>query len=48
MHPKHEVDKVYVAKVKGMPFRENLKKLEKGIKLEDGKTAPAKTKSIVH
>lgn len=29
MHPKHEVDKVYVAKVKGMPLRESLKKLEK-------------------
>lgn len=46
MHPKHEVDKVYVAKVKGIPLRENLRKLEKGIKLEDGKTAPAKTKVL--
>lgn len=46
MHPKHEVDKVYVAKVKGIPLRENLKKLDKGIRLEDGKTAPAKTKVL--
>lgn len=46
MHPKHEVDKVYVAKVKGIPLRENLRKLEKGITLEDGKTAPAKTKVL--
>ena len=46
MHPKHEVDKVYVAKVKGMPLRESLKKLDKGIKLEDGKTAPAKTRVL--
>lgn len=46
MHPKHEVEKIYVAKVKGMPFREDLKKLEKGIKLEDGVTAPAKTKVL--
>ncbi len=46
MHPKHEVDKVYVAKVKGIPLRENLKKLEKGITLEDGKTAPAKIKVL--
>ena len=46
MHPKHEVDKVYVAKVKGIPLRENLRKLEKGIQLEDGKTAPAKTKVL--
>ena len=46
MHPKHEVDKVYVAKVKGMPLRESLKKLDKGIKLEDGKTAPAKARVL--
>lgn len=46
MHPKHEVDKVYVAKLKGIPLREDLKKLEKGIKLEDGKTAPAQIKVI--
>ncbi|PLT34827.1 pseudouridine synthase [Bacillus sp. V5-8f] len=46
MHPKHEVDKVYVAKVKGIPLRENLRKLERGIILEDGKTAPAKTKVL--
>ena len=46
MHPKHEVDKVYVAKVTGITLRENLRKLEKGIQLEDGKTAPAKTKVL--
>ncbi|PLS16395.1 pseudouridine synthase [Bacillus sp. M6-12] len=46
MHPKHEVDKVYVAKVKGIPLRESLKKLDRGVKLEDGMTAPARTKVI--
>lgn len=46
MHPKHQVDKTYVAKIKGIPLRENLKKLEYGIHLEDGKTAPAKVKMI--
>ncbi|WP_050615598.1 pseudouridine synthase [Bacillus testis] len=46
MHPKNEVDKVYVAKVKGIPMREQLKKLIHGIKLEDGMTAPAKVKVI--
>ncbi|MFD0048538.1 23S rRNA pseudouridine(2605) synthase RluB [Actinomycetes bacterium NPDC127524] len=45
-HPKHEVDKVYVAKVKGIPLRESLKKLDRGIMLEDGKTAPARTKVL--
>ena len=46
MHPKSEIDKVYVAKVKGIPSKENLRKLEKGIRLEDGKTAPARVKLL--
>lgn len=46
MHPKNEVEKTYVAKVKGIPFRESLKKLQNGIKLEDGITAPAKVKVL--
>jgi 23S rRNA pseudouridine2605 synthase len=46
MHPRNEIEKVYVAKVKGVPLRESLKKLEKGIQLEDGKTAPAKVKTL--
>jgi len=46
MHPRNEIDKVYVAKVKGIPLRENLRKLERGIRLEDGKTAPAKVKML--
>ena len=46
MHPKNEVEKIYIAKVKGIPFREQLKKLQKGIKLEDGMTAPANVKFI--
>jgi len=46
MHPKSEIEKVYVAKVKGIPTREKLKSLERGIRLEDGKTAPAKTKVL--
>lgn len=46
MHPRYEVDKVYVAKIKGIPPKETLKKLEKGIQLEDGKTAPARVKML--
>ncbi|WP_251555444.1 23S rRNA pseudouridine(2605) synthase RluB [Neobacillus muris] len=46
MHPSHEIEKVYVAKVKGMPVKETLRKLEKGVQLEDGKTAPAKVKML--
>ena len=40
-HPKFEIKKKYVAKVKGIPSRDDLKKLETGIELDDGSTAPA-------
>ncbi|MDE5412007.1 pseudouridine synthase [Alkalihalobacterium chitinilyticum] len=46
MHPRHTIDKVYVAKIKGVPTREQLKQLKDGIRLEDGKTAPAKVKVL--
>lgn len=46
MHPKNEIEKVYVAKVKGIPSREKMRSLEKGVRLEDGKTAPAQTKVL--
>ncbi|MGX6977724.1 pseudouridine synthase [Vagococcus elongatus] len=41
-HPKNEVPKVYVAKVKGLPSQKDLMKLEKGIKIDGRRTAPAK------
>lgn len=43
-HPKFQIDKTYIARVKGVPDRDKLKKLERGIKLEDGMTAPARVK----
>lgn len=46
MHPRHEIEKEYIAKVKGIPSREKLKSLERGIILEDGKTAPARAKML--
>ncbi|WP_026694777.1 pseudouridine synthase [Peribacillus kribbensis] len=46
MHPRNEVEKVYVAKIKGMILRETVRKIERGIKLEDGMTAPAKVKVL--
>lgn len=46
MHPKNEIQKVYVAKIKGIPSREKIRGLERGVQLEDGKTAPAKAKVI--
>ncbi|KIL48107.1 pseudouridine synthase [Jeotgalibacillus campisalis] len=45
-HPKYEVHKTYIARVKGLVSRESLRILEKGVKLEDGMTAPAKAKVV--
>lgn len=41
MHPRNEIEKKYVVKTKGIPTIDQLKSLQRGIKLEDGKTAPA-------
>lgn len=41
-HPKYELDKVYVAKVKGMADKYNLRPIAYGMKLDDKKTAPAR------
>ncbi|UHA72930.1 pseudouridine synthase [Paenibacillus sp. 481] len=41
MHPRHHVEKTYHVTVKGVPHGDNLDKLKKGIKLEDGVTLPA-------
>ncbi|OEH93529.1 pseudouridine synthase [Bacillus solimangrovi] len=46
MHPKYQIDKVYIAKTEGIPTREEIKRLQKGVKLEDGMTAPAKVKVL--
>jgi 23S rRNA pseudouridine2605 synthase len=45
-HPSHEVDKVYVADVVGDPSPDALDRLERGIDLEDGRTAPARARRL--
>ncbi|HSB34270.1 MAG TPA: pseudouridine synthase [Nitrospirota bacterium] len=45
-HPKHEFPKTYRAKVKGVLEDRQIDELEKGIYLDDGKTAPAKVKKL--
>ncbi len=42
MHPKHEIYKTYIAHVPGFPTLGQLGALRHGVRLEDGKTAPAK------
>lgn len=46
MHPKYEIEKTYIAKVDGIISKETMNMLKQGIKLEDGKTAPAKVKRL--
>jgi 23S rRNA pseudouridine2605 synthase len=43
-HPSHGVEKTYWARVRGHVSVPTLKKLEEGIYLEDGKTAPCKAR----
>lgn len=45
-HPKFEVPKVYIAKVKGHPSRESLCRFEKGLEIGNYITAPAKIKVL--
>jgi 23S rRNA pseudouridine2605 synthase len=40
-HPRHHVPKTYHATVERVPHGKDLEKLQRGIKLEDGMTAPA-------
>lgn len=46
IHPKYEVEKVYVVYIQGFIPDSALEKFEKGIRLEDGYTAPAKVEII--
>lgn len=45
-HPKHNVEKTYVAKVDREPDAEDMLRFEQGIEIDGRKTAPAKIKII--
>lgn len=45
-HPKHEINKTYIATIEGIPSSEEISRFEKGLKIEDYITAPAKLKII--
>ncbi len=47
-HPSHEVEKTYIAVVRGRIRASELTALERGIELEDGVTAPARTRLIAY
>ena len=41
IHPRNEIDKVYVARVKGIANKENLRPLTRGVEIDGKKTKPA-------
>jgi 23S rRNA pseudouridine2605 synthase len=45
-HPRYEVEKVYEVEVEGEPSDETLRRLQKGIDLDDGVTAPAHARRL--
>lgn len=47
LHPKHHVAKRYLALVNGRPTPDELSRLEHGIQLDDGMTAPARAALVV-
>lgn len=46
MHPRYEVAKTYIAKVKGIIQNNDLKQLRLGVKVDGRKTKPAKSKLL--
>lgn len=46
MHPRHGVEKTYLAAVEGEPSEEALERLRRGVELEDGMTHPAAVRSV--
>ena len=44
LHPKNQIDKVYIAKVEGILTGMEIKALEKGVVIDGHKTAPSKVK----
>ena len=44
-HPRHEVEKVYEARVKGVPDEHTLDRLARGVTIEARRTAPAKIRA---
>jgi len=46
LHPKYHVEKRYIATVEGAPSDGNLKRLARGIELDDGPTKPARIRRL--
>lgn len=46
LHPRYHVPKTYLIKVKGVLTDEDIRNLERGVKLDDGMTGPAQVKKV--
>jgi 23S rRNA pseudouridine2605 synthase len=46
MHPRHGVEKEYVAEVDGVPAPSALRRLREGVELDDGPTRPARVRLV--
>ena len=47
-HPKHEIDKTYIAMVKGELTQDEIQNFKSGLYIEDYKTAPAKLRVLYY
>ena len=45
-HPRHGIEKAYLAEVTGVPARATVRALREGVTLEDGRTAPARVRIV--
>jgi 23S rRNA pseudouridine2457 synthase len=45
-HPRNKMSKTYLVQVEGVPDRDSIEKLRKGVELKDGLTRPAKVRII--
>ncbi len=47
-HPRHHVEKTYLVKARGLLQSSELEQLARGVRLEDGMTAPARVEKVRH
>ena len=47
-HPRHGIEKTYLAEVSGVPTRATVRALREGVTLDDGPTAPARVRLVQH
>lgn len=45
-HPKHKINKTYIAEIKGFPDSAEMSKFRKGLRIEDYTTAPAEIRLV--